>query len=350
MAPRSRTWWSSTSPSRSPSASSNARDRTLVATAPLEVAADESIELEAVLLFDPTSIEVTGRPASVAHGQRAPAVPDRDADLHREVRRGAGGRAAARPAAAPRRTGGPGRVAHHRRRRLRRPRRRRDRAAPSRDRPARPRPAARRRASGPRHLDLPRRRREGDLRLDGVRRRPRRPRSRPARARRTLDGDVSEFATQIRRSIEFSGGATEDYFTLHGRAVQIGRSVPEGIQQAIRSVVGADGRTTAPAVLLLTEELVVPWELACLAPQAEHPVGRVVALPGGARRGLAVAARRAQAAAPPAPRRRRRLRRGADRRLHGRVAAGSAWRARSPRPPRSRPSSPRRRRRSRPSW
>jgi hypothetical protein len=83
----------------------------------------------------------------------------------------------------------------------------------------------------------------------------------------TLEDDVSEFATQIRRSIEFSGGATEDYFTLAGRAVQIGRSVPEGIQDAIRQVTAAPGRTTAPAVLLLTEELVVPWELACLEPK-----------------------------------------------------------------------------------
>jgi hypothetical protein len=82
----------------------------------------------------------------------------------------------------------------------------------------------------------------------------------------TLDDQVADFATQIRRSIEFSGGAAEDYFTLRGRAVQIGRSVPEGIQTAVRTVAAAPDRTTAPAVLLLTEELVVPWELACLDP------------------------------------------------------------------------------------
>jgi hypothetical protein len=78
----------------------------------------------------------------------------------------------------------------------------------------------------------------------------------------TLDEKVAQFATMIRRSIEFSGGAADDYFTLAGRAVQIGRAVPQRIQSAIRSVVEAPGRTTAPAVLLLTEELVVPWELA----------------------------------------------------------------------------------------
>ena len=95
----------------------------------------------------------------------------------------------------------------------------------------------------------------------------------------TLDENVAEFATQIRRSIEFSGGATEDYFTLAGRAVQIGRSVPAGVQEAIRSLATDPGRTTAPAVLLLTEELVVPRELASPTPEADHPVGRLVAVP-----------------------------------------------------------------------
>ena len=89
----------------------------------------------------------------------------------------------------------------------------------------------------------------------------------------TLDENVAEFATQIRRSIEFSGGATEDYFTLAGRAVQIGRSVPTGVQEAIRSLATDPGRTTAPAVLLLTEELVVPWELASLSPELTTPWG-----------------------------------------------------------------------------
>ena len=89
----------------------------------------------------------------------------------------------------------------------------------------------------------------------------------------TLDENVAEFATQIRRSIEFSGGATEDYFTLAGRAVQIGRSVPAGVQEAIRSLAADPGRTTAPAVLLLTEELVVPWELASLSPELTTPWG-----------------------------------------------------------------------------
>jgi hypothetical protein len=83
----------------------------------------------------------------------------------------------------------------------------------------------------------------------------------------TLDDEVAEFATMIRRTIEFSGGAADDYFSLAGRAVQIGRAVPDGIQQAVRHVAEASGRTQAPAVLLLTEELVVPWELATFSPK-----------------------------------------------------------------------------------
>ena len=38
------------------------------------------------------------------------------------------------------------------------------------------------------------------------------------------------------------------------------------MQDALRAVVEAPGRTSAPAVLLLTEELTIPWELASLDP------------------------------------------------------------------------------------
>ncbi len=90
----------------------------------------------------------------------------------------------------------------------------------------------------------------------------------------TLDDDVAAFATMLRRTIEFSGGSADDYFSLAGRAVQIGRAVPEGIQDAIRSLLQAPGRTVAPTVLLLTEELVVPWELATLSPRPVTTWGR----------------------------------------------------------------------------
>ena len=138
----------------------------------------------------------------------------------------------------------------------------------------------------------------------------------PARPRSTTN--VAEFATQIRRSIEFSGGAAEDYFTLAGRAVQIGRSVPAGVQEAIRSLAAESGpnhRASGPAAHRGAGGAVgarLPQ------PRADHPVGRLVAVPGRPRGGLAVAARRAQAAPPPAADGRRTDGGGPDRRLHRR--------------------------------
>ena len=83
----------------------------------------------------------------------------------------------------------------------------------------------------------------------------------------TLEGDVAGFALETRRSIADSADPSADFLNLAGRARRIGRAIPQGIQDAIRAVTTAPGRTGAPAVLLLTEELVVPWELACLEPE-----------------------------------------------------------------------------------
>jgi hypothetical protein len=89
----------------------------------------------------------------------------------------------------------------------------------------------------------------------------------------TLEGDVAGFALETRRSIAFSADASADFLSLAGRARRIGRAIPHGIQEAIRAVTNAPGRDRAPAVLLLTEELVVPWELACLEPRLVTPWG-----------------------------------------------------------------------------
>lgn len=82
----------------------------------------------------------------------------------------------------------------------------------------------------------------------------------------TLEGDVAAFATEARRAIQFSADPAKDYLDLAGRARRIGRAVPAGIQEAVRGLVEQPGRATAPAVLLLTEELSVPWELAAFDP------------------------------------------------------------------------------------
>ncbi len=82
----------------------------------------------------------------------------------------------------------------------------------------------------------------------------------------TLDGDVAGFATETRRSIQFSADPAKDYLGLAGRAHRIGRAVPAGVQDALREIAAAPDRASPPTVLLLTEELVVPWELAALEP------------------------------------------------------------------------------------
>ena len=82
----------------------------------------------------------------------------------------------------------------------------------------------------------------------------------------TLDGDISAFALNTRRAIQFSTDRVADYFTLAGRAKRIGAAIPQGVQTALHAVITDPARTVAPAVLLLTEELYVPWELGTITP------------------------------------------------------------------------------------
>jgi hypothetical protein len=91
----------------------------------------------------------------------------------------------------------------------------------------------------------------------------------------TLDGEVAEFATATRRGIQFSTNAYADYLTLAGRARRIGASVPPAVHEALTAVLGAAAARgdQAPTVLLLTEELSIPWELATLDPPVETPWG-----------------------------------------------------------------------------
>jgi hypothetical protein len=77
-----------------------------------------------------------------------------------------------------------------------------------------------------------------------------------------LDDDTAAFALETRRAIQFSTDRYSDYLAIAGRAKRIGRAVPGGIADAVRELVTQPGRTTAPSILLLTEEVFVPWELA----------------------------------------------------------------------------------------
>ncbi|HSF97370.1 MAG TPA: CHAT domain-containing protein [Ornithinibacter sp.] len=88
-----------------------------------------------------------------------------------------------------------------------------------------------------------------------------------------LGDDVSGFALNTRRAIQFSTDRVADYYTLAGRAKRIGAAIPDGIQAALHAVVSDPGRTVAPAVLLLTEELYVPWELGTIEPPLSTPWG-----------------------------------------------------------------------------
>ena len=55
----------------------------------------------------------------------------------------------------------------------------------------------------------------------------------------------------------------------------MGRAVPDGIQAVVREVVEDPSRTTAPSILLLTEEVTLPWELAVLDPPLDSAWGGI---------------------------------------------------------------------------
>lgn len=88
-----------------------------------------------------------------------------------------------------------------------------------------------------------------------------------------LGDDIAEFALSLRRSLQFSAGPVNAYFDLAGRGRLIGKAMPAAVQSALRAVIAAAGGS-APTVLLMTEELTVPWELAVFEPE-------LVSSPGG---------------------------------------------------------------------
>ena len=133
----------------------------------------------------------------------------------------------------------------------------------------------------------------------------------------TLDDDVAAFATETRRSIQFSADPGKDYLGLAGRARSASRrAIPQGVQDALRAVVeapGSDHRAGRAAAHRGADDAVgarVP------RPRPDERLGRHVAVPRRARRRRALAAERAQAASPPAELGRRPHRRRPHRRLH----------------------------------
>ncbi len=93
-----------------------------------------------------------------------------------------------------------------------------------------------------------------------------------AQRRSRIDHTARDFATYTRRLVRaeaFRGVAVFD--NLKGYGDLIAAAMPSGIRSVLRELVR--GRTAAPAVLWLTEEVFVPWELAVLDPPLDTEYG-----------------------------------------------------------------------------
>ena len=91
----------------------------------------------------------------------------------------------------------------------------------------------------------------------------------------TLDSDLQGFVTEMRQTVSQSQGPFADYLSLAGKAKRMGRAVPDGIQAVVREVIEDPNRTQAPTILLLTEEVTLPWEIAVLDPPLDTAWGGI---------------------------------------------------------------------------
>jgi hypothetical protein len=90
-----------------------------------------------------------------------------------------------------------------------------------------------------------------------------------------LTSDLQGFVTDMRQTVSMSQGPFADYLSLAGKAKLIGRAMPDGVRAVIRRVVEDADRKTAATILLLTEEVTLPWELAVLEPPLDTPWGGI---------------------------------------------------------------------------
>ncbi|HEU4332706.1 MAG TPA: CHAT domain-containing protein [Lapillicoccus sp.] len=91
----------------------------------------------------------------------------------------------------------------------------------------------------------------------------------------TLDSDLQGFVTEMRQTVSQSQGPFADYLSLAGKAKRMGRAIPDGIQSVLRSVIEDTTRAAAPTILLLTEEVTLPWEIAVLDPPLDTTWGGI---------------------------------------------------------------------------
>jgi hypothetical protein len=88
-----------------------------------------------------------------------------------------------------------------------------------------------------------------------------------------LDNDLQQFVGGMRDTVAYSDDPYAAYLSLVGKATRLGRAVPPAITSVVRQVVEDRGRLEPAAVLLLTEELTLPWELAVFDPPLDTPWG-----------------------------------------------------------------------------
>jgi hypothetical protein len=104
----------------------------------------------------------------------------------------------------------------------------------------------------------------------------------PAASRgRDLGGATAAFARDTRRTIQQVGEPVATYHWLVGRGVEIGAAIPDAIRDVLARLIQDPVRTTPANVLLLTEEVHVPWELAVLSTPDETGGTRRLQGPGG---------------------------------------------------------------------
>lgn len=81
-----------------------------------------------------------------------------------------------------------------------------------------------------------------------------------------LGNSAAQFATNTRRYVAQDREPASTFDWLHGIGKEIGRCIPDGITKVIRKVAEMPGRAEPATVLLFTEEVHVPWELAAFKP------------------------------------------------------------------------------------
>ena len=90
-----------------------------------------------------------------------------------------------------------------------------------------------------------------------------------------LDNGLQQFVGGMRETVAHADDPYAAYLSLVGKATKVGRAIPPGIAAVVREVVEDSRRREAATVLLLTEELCLPWELAVLDPPLDSRWGGV---------------------------------------------------------------------------